>query len=362
MKAAIITLHNVCNYGTQLQALATQEKLKQYFDEVVFVDYRRPDTYGLGLMNTFAKGNPIKMLAVLPTLIYWRRLFGNFQKQYLNLTSKTYLEYADFERLDDFADVYISGSDQVWNTGWNKGVIPPFYLSFAPDSKPKFAYASSFGKVRLTEDEVAQSKKYIDRFDCISVREESGVSILKEQYRFDGALRVLDPTLVMSPEFWREVAPPPKIKSDYVLIYNLKKSHELDEYAVAIAKHTGYKLYRLCTRLDQIFRSGTGLVMPDILEFVTLIDHAKLVITDSFHATAFAMNLNTEPICVYPESYSGRISEFLDLIESPQRHAKNFADFEILDRRVNFTWVNEILEYERKKTEQFLMKIAKWKR
>ena len=156
--AAVITLHQVDNYGTQLQAYATQEKLKQYFDNVVLIDYRRPDTYGKGLVDSFAKGNPVKALAFLPTYLLWKKVFDGFRSEYLNLTEKTYLSESDFKNFNDFADVYVSGSDQVWNSGWNKGVIPCFYLDFAPDGKPKYAYASSFGRSHLDENEVNQSR------------------------------------------------------------------------------------------------------------------------------------------------------------------------------------------------------------
>ena len=181
MKAAVITMHSVCNYGTQLQAYATQEKLKQYFDEVEFIDYRREDTYGIGLLKTYTKGNILKAPAILPTLIYWRHNFGGFRKKYLNINEKKYLKLEDFEQFDDFADIYFSGSDQVWNTGWNNGILPPLYLSFVPDNKPRYSYSSSFGKSKLDEEYLEETKKYLDKFEKITVREDSGVDILKNQ-------------------------------------------------------------------------------------------------------------------------------------------------------------------------------------
>lgn len=358
MKAAVITLHSVSNYGTQLQAYATQEKLKEYFDEVAFIDYRRPDSYGRGLLGTFAKGNPFKALAVLPTLAYWRRLFGGFQREHLNLTAETYLSEKDFAGFRDCADAYFVGSDQVWNTGWNKGVIAPFYLSFAPEGKPRYAYAASFGKESFSEAEVAASKPYIDRFRKISVREESGVGVLRERYGHEGAVRILDPTLAMEPSFWRALAPEPKIKGEYILIYNLKRSRAFDAYAKELSKWTGLPLYRLCTRLDQILKNGKSIVMPEVFAFVTLIDHARLVLTDSFHATAFSMNLGTEPVCIYPDAYSGRISEFLRLVEAEDRHARHGGDFGMLDRPVDFLRVGEILRTERERTDAFLREIV----
>mgnify|MGYP001351444695 FL=1 len=111
--AAVITLHQVDNYGTQLQAYATQEKLKQYFDNVVLIDYRRPDTYGKGLVDSFAKGNPVKALAFLPTYLLWKKVFDGFRSEYLNLTEKTYLSESDFKNFNDFADVYVDRKSVV---------------------------------------------------------------------------------------------------------------------------------------------------------------------------------------------------------------------------------------------------------
>lgn len=352
--AAVITLHQVCNYGTQLQAYATQEKLRQYFDDVVFIDYRRADTYGRGLLHTFAKGNPARALAIMPTLMRWNQVFGRFRKQHLNLTKKTYYSEADFADFQDCADVYIAGSDQVWNSGWNQGVIPAMYLSFAPEEKPKYAYASSFGRPVLSEQEVEDSQQYIDRFDAISVREESGVTILKEQYHYNNVRRILDPTLAMTSDFWRSVSPSRRIKDDYILIYNLNRSTEFDQYAVELSKRTGLPIYRFCTRYDQILRPGKSLIIPDIFDFVSLVDNATYVLTDSFHATAFSMNMNTEPICIYPEKYSGRLSEFLRLVDAEQRHVRDCTDFDVINRHVDFNVVNDILDDERQHVDEFL--------
>lgn len=352
--AAVITLHQVDNYGTQLQAYATQEKLKQYFDNVVLIDYRRPDTYGKGLVDSFAKGNPVKALAFLPTYLLWKKVFDGFRSKYLDLTEKTYLSESDFKNFNDFADVYVSGSDQVWNSGWNKGVIPCFYLDFAPDGKPKYAYASSFGRSHLDENEVNQSKKYIDRFDMISVREQSGVDILNDQYGYHNAVQIVDPTLAMPASFWRSIATRPRVKGDYILIYNLNRSKEFDGYADELSRRTGLPIYRFCTRVDQVFRNGKSLVVPEILDFVSLVDNAKYVLTDSFHATAFSMNMGTEPICIYPGQYSGRLSEFLKLVDSEQRHVDGYDDFDVINRHVDFAKVERILDAERTRVDEYL--------
>nr|MBP3258867.1 polysaccharide pyruvyl transferase family protein [Bacilli bacterium] len=348
MKASVITLHSVCNYGTQLQALATQEKLKEYFDEVEFVNYRRPNTYGIKLMKTFSGKNPLKMLAIMPTLIKWKSVFGNFQSKYLNISKD------DYHKIN--SDIYFSGSDQVWNTGWNNGIIPEMYLEFVPDDIPKYSYSSSFGLKELNSKDKVEVKKYLSRYSKITVREDSAVEILKD-LGITNVERILDPTLVMDKEFWRSIAPKNKIKGDYILIYNLNRSEEFDKYCEEFAKKTGLKLYRFCTRYDQIFRNGKSLLIPEILEFITLIDDAKYVITDSFHATAFSVNMNTIPVSIYPKEYSSRLSDFLKLVDMEECHPANYNDFSIITKNIKFDDANKILDIERKKVDNYLRSI-----
>ena len=360
MKVSILTLHAVSNYGTQLQAYATQEKLKEYFDEVEFINYKRKDTYGKELVKTFSKGNPIRAIAILPTIFKWKRIFGGFQKKSLNLTEKTFYSNDELKKYKFSSDAYITGSDQVWNSGWNKGVLPEMYLDFIPNSELKFAYASSFGSSTITKEELRETQKLIKSYKMISVREESGLAILKNQYKFKDSFRIVDPTLAVNGDFWRHFAENHKKivpKKKYILIYNLNRSKEFDDYAKKLAKKTGFELYRFCTRYDQMFRSGRSFLIPKIEEFVSLIDNAEFVLTDSFHATAFSMNLNTKPICIYPENYSGRLSDFLKLVESENVHAKNFDDFDVLNSTVDFDKVNFILDSERQKVDDYLLKV-----
>ena len=70
---------------------------------------------------------------------------------------------------------------------------------------------------------------------------------------------------------------------------------EFDRYAVELSKRTGLKLVRFCTRYDQFYRPGKSMLVPEVFDFISLIDNAKFVLTDSFHATAFSLNLHTEP-------------------------------------------------------------------
>lgn len=354
MKIEVITLNAIRNYGSVLQTLATQELLKRFGAEVEVVNYVREDVLPSNIARTYGGNNIIKRLVMLPTIRRWKTVFDKFQEEHINLSSKVYTSDVDFVECPLIADAYCTGSDQVWNSVWNKGILYPLYLNFAPHNSFKFAFAASFGQDKLSEEEVKLTQKYIDEYEFISVRESSALDIVKKQYGYKEATQLIDPTLCMPAEFWRSYASERMIKEDYILIYNLNKSKEFDQYAKELSKKTGLKLVRLCTRYDQFYRTGKSVLVPTIGQFISLIDNAKYVLTDSFHATAFSLNMQTEPICIYPREFGGRIESILTLTHSKQRHVENYNDFDVVNRPVDFSAVNDVLNGEREKAKQFL--------
>ncbi len=171
-------------------------------------------------------------------------------------------------------------------------------------------------------------------------------------------IQIPDPTLAFSGEYWRSLAPECRIQGEYILIYSLNRNEQLDQYAVQLSKRTGCPLYRLCTRYDHMMRPGRSIVLPPVFAFITLIDHAKLVLTDSFHGTAFSMNLETPPICVNPPACGERLRAFLSLLGEEDRLLSDFRDFEIPERHVDFQRVRNALALGRERTDQFLKEIA----
>lgn len=354
MKIGLITLHAVKNYGSVLQTLATQELFRSYGHEVEIINYIREDCLDKNLMNYWCGNNLIKRIAMYPTLKRWEKVFNRFMQKNLNLTDKVYTYEEDFEGFSLDADMYCTGSDQVWNSGWNGGIEKLLFLSFVPEDKYKFAYSASFGKTLLSKTEIEATKPYIDQYNYISVREDSAKDILEKQYGYTRCCHVVDPTLAYDGAFWRKYASASKIHGEYILIYNLNRSKEFDKYAVKLSQKTGLPLVRLCTRYDQFYRPGKSVLVPDVFEFITLIDNARYVLTDSFHATAFSLNLNTEPLCVYPAEYSSRLESVLRMTNSLQKHVMNYDDFDVVNRKIDFVEVNRALEEQRSKIRGYL--------
>ncbi|MBQ9768215.1 MAG: polysaccharide pyruvyl transferase family protein [Lachnospiraceae bacterium] len=354
MKIDLITLHAVKNYGSVLQTLATQKIFESYGYEVEVINYIREDCLDKNLLQYWCGKNPVKRVAMYPTIKRWDTVFNKFIREHFKLTDKVYTYEEDFVDFPLTADLYCTGSDQVWNSGWNGGIEKALFLNFVPESKYKFAYSASFGKKELSEEEVAATKPYIDQYKYISVREDYAKTILEKQYGYTNCCHVVDPTLAYDGDFWRGFAPKSKRKGDYILIYNLNRSKAFDEYAVKLSKKTGLPLVRLCTRYDQFYRPGKSVLVPEVFEFITLIDNAKYVLTDSFHATAFSLNLNTEPICIYPAEYGGRLESILRMTNSLQKHVENYDDFDVVNRSVDFDEVNRALSEQRARIREFL--------
>lgn len=359
MKIDIITLNAVQNYGSVLQAFATQELLKKHGCDVTIINYVRENVRSENLLKTWSKGNPVKAIIMIPTIIRWKSVYSDFQKNYLNLSDDVYTLEDDFKKYPLKADAYCTGSDQVWNSLWNRGILPCLYLGFVPKSCYKFSFAASFGQQKLSEEEINKTKNYLNEYQKISVREISGITILKDQYNIQDCELIVDPTLCVSGDFWRQYSKSSryKDKDNYILIYNLNRSKEFDNYAKKLAQITGLKLVRFCTRYDQFYRTGRSVLVPDIFDFVSLIDNAKYVLTDSFHATAFSLNLQTEPVCVYPKHFGARLESILQQTCTLQRHVKNWDDFDIINRPVDFSVVNRILLKEREKASAYIVSV-----
>lgn len=354
IKIDIITLHAVQNYGSVLQALATQELFEQHGCCVTMINYIRNDVRYENLVKKWSDGNPIKALAIIPTILRWKKVFKTFTKQFLHLSQNTYTTEEDFKKYPLDADAFCTGSDQVWNSKWNNGIIPCLYLNFVPVNKYKFAFSASFGQNKLSQDEINQTKSYLEEYDKISVREDEAINILNKQYHIQNAFHLVDPTLCVSGKFWRKFETPRKIKEDYILIYNLNRSKDFDRYAIELSRRIGLKLVRFCTRYDQIFRPGKSMLIPEVFDFISLIDNARYVLTDSFHATAFSLNLHTEPICIYPKEFGGRLESILRQVHQLQRHIVDYNDFDVVNRPVDFGVVDKVLEEERAKANMFV--------
>lgn len=357
MRVKLLTLHAIKNYGSVLQAFATQKIFESIGFDVEIINYIREDVRDENILKTWCGNNIAKKIIMISTVKKWKKVFDTFYKENLKLTTKIYTTENDFKDFTLDADVYCTGSDQVWNSIWNNGILYPLYLNFVPKSEVKIAFAASFGTKYLSQKEVEMTRELISEYSFISVRESSAKEILNNLYDYKNVTHIIDPTLILHGDIWRNFSTAKTFHKDYILIYNLNRDKKFDKYAQKLSQITGFKLLRLCTRYDQIFRIGKSVVIPEIFNFINLIDNAKYILTDSFHATAFALNLHTNPICIYPPEFSDRIASLLKLTQTEDRCVTDYNDFTILNRSVNFIKVDELFDRERSIAFDFLKNI-----
>ncbi len=361
MKVAVITRHAITNYGSLLQAFATQQVIENLGHECEIINYIRDDeSYAQHEKTLLANKpewnrNPFKRIVYLalrqPESIASGKRFETEQSRYLHLTKK----YTTSEMLlqdKPIADVYMTGSDQVWGPIENKTYDSSYCLSFTDDSDKRIAYAASFGRTEMTDKTETFFKKWLGRYRHIAVREDSAVNILKNM-EIDSN-QVLDPTLLLDSDFWLKIAKPIKEKK-YVLVYQLHNDKRVGAYAEKVAKSLGLPLIRVSTSFHQISRQGKFVWCPDIGEFLSYIKNAECMITDSFHGTAFAINFNTPFVEVLPNNKTGtRNMSILKLTGLSDRILTDNTDVELAKKKINYSKVNQIMEEKRKQSLKIL--------
>ena len=360
-KVVNITLHAINNYGSIFQSYATVQIFKSLGCEVETIDYIREtarlnSTWKIITAKHLSPMLRIKTLIVhyLPSKGNRSYIFNDFRKKYLNLTEKKYRSDNDFENNCPDADIYCTGSDQTWNTVC-QGVIPkPYFLHFVPKDKRKISFSASFGINQLPQQDKLQVKELLSRYDDISVREQSGLNILNE-LGLKGTL-VLDPTLTLSPNLWNEFAAPRIIEEDYLLSYQLNRNAQYTKYLKECAHVLNLKIIHIRSRKDTKFKNGICLTSPTPKEWLSLFKHAKYVLTDSFHATAFCTIFHRDFLVILPPRYSSRIIDFLTMIDQEQRIITDFQNFSYYNTPIDFSKIDRIIDIKREETMSFLKK------
>lgn len=337
-KINLLTIHYGKCYGAVMQTYATCKLLEAAGHKVNVINIISPK-----LRGQYKSKN------------YWRDCVREFQfwwfkkKYFSHLTKKIYAV-----RSEDLpnADITVVGSDQVWNRDITGCFCYTFFLDFVPVSQKKYSLASSFGKSEWAEDEsyTRAVQQFLDMFDGISVREDSGKTILKNVFQLD-SIQVLDPTLGYGK--FDNLVPCRKNKPQ-IFTFLLNPSAE----AMAISKRLSEVLNRPLnsfTRFTARFKRGP-------LHWLSDIKNSDYVITDSFHGLALSIifHKNFFVLCANEKKFT-RLKSLLSLLGLEHRYIKSIDD---LDSRINqvhdsidYASVDGILEIERKKYRDFISAI-----
>lgn len=359
MDIKVITRHAPSNYGSLLQSIATIKVLKGLGHKCTIIDYVREDECGFKAVLTRLKnkkgwsGNTFRRMAFIALRYPEEKIaevkFGMMRKKYLRLTELC-RTHDDLACLD--ADVFMTGSDQVWGPTLNGYYDSAYFLSFVRNQR-KIAYAASFGRTDFTPSIISEYQKLLMSYSGIAVRENTALDLLK-QMNIKCAGQVLDPTLLLTADEWSKYIKKER-KDKYVLVYQLHNNPVLSEYAVKFAEHVGLPLLRISPTLHQIRRGGKFVYLPDISDFLSYIKNSTYFITDSFHGTAFALNFNRQFIEILPNNKTGcRNQSILQLTGLTDRIVTDYNDFSIARCMIDYGSVNKLMEAERKKSIEIL--------
>ena len=209
MKFGLITRHGITNYGSLFPAFATQQVIENFGHICEIIDYIREDESYRENEKTILKNktewnrNPVKKAIYLalrqPECIVAGKRFERERGKYLKLT-KRYISSEQLENEKPVADIYMTGSDQVWGPTANGTYDSTYCLSFVNDTDKCIAYAASFGHTDMTPILKSHFKSWLHHYSKITVREESAVEFLKTIGI--KATQVLDPTLLLDYKFW----------------------------------------------------------------------------------------------------------------------------------------------------------------
>ena len=308
----ILTMHRVINYGSVLQAYATQKIVEKLGYKAIVIDYVYPNKYHIK-----QKSNLIRSLL---SIIY-HRLFPTaddkktdkiiqFRKKYLYLSPNKYQSPNKLKIKTHPYDIYLVGSDQVWNPIHMKG-DGSFLLNFIPDNKPKISFSSSFAIRKLPDEYIDYYKNSLDKFNHISVRENNGKILIKELIGKDVPV-TLDPTLMLEATEWRKLIgfkPNKFINQKYILLYALNYAFNPEPYIYdllfKLQERTGLKIYSF-SKLPDKYRSKSVeyIIESSPIEFLQAFENASYVVTSSFHGTAFAVNFGIPLYSIVAEKSS----------------------------------------------------------
>ena len=373
-KIGIITILKTNNYGAELQAYATQAMLNKlgYNAEIIdYLFYKNPGHKKTKASKPSFNYGFIKKVKETLYPIFEKFKARSNQKNNIRRTerferfhtentkmSPTYRTMDELYAAKNDYDVYMVGSDQVWNPDIYSSILP-YMLAFAPEGKKRVSYASSFGVSSIPDECKWLYKKYLPKFSSIGVREKNAVDMVRELSNKE-ATWVLDPTLLLDKEDWSKVASSAyRELNNYILLYELTPCPYILELAKHMREKNGMEIVRICKNasVEDKDTSVRNIIDAGPAEFIRLFANAGMVITNSFHGTAFSINFGKEFYTVTParKHNNSRQRSILELFKLQDRlTAENTPIENISIGSIDYAAVSTILENERKKSIDFI--------
>lgn len=366
-KVLLTTVFSGYNFGSSLQALAGKAILKElgYECEVVAQkslvkgrDIRLGKLFTILTRSLLLRGKSGSKALSTYQGSYNKTMIGDSAERFARFTAEVlqprYLSWSGLKKEAADCVACFAGSDQIWNSS-TMYVDPMYYLRFAPAEK-RVAFAPSFGRDFVAAYNKTKMSKWIGEFAHLSVREDSGVTLIKEMTGKD-AVQLIDPTLMVDGETWKRTLGIADRTENYILAYFLDKPSDKARNAILELKDALHcevigipYQFNDMGYCDKVVPTGP-------IEFLDLINNAKCVLTDSFHGTAFSINLHI-PFYVFGRAYGSAHSQNsrVESILRKMNMQNRFEPTDAFDNMLNldFKHSERVLLEERQKAREYI--------
>ena len=377
-KIGICACYDSPNYGSMLQAYATQVAIDELGYESEYIVYKKKKSFSFVIKQIprlFNKNLMFDKMLVLKKKIALKKhpdikakdqvrqkAFKRFKENYYGRFSKPYYGYEELKKGAENYSTVLVGSDQLWTPG---GLATNFYnLMFVPEKINKVSYATSFGVSSIPWYQVKRTKQYLERINHLSVREVKGAELIKNIANLKAAV-VVDPTLLLTKDDWEKRIPYKRlVKEPYIFCYFLGENTSHREIAKELSKKTGKKI--VCTPfLDSFVNTDVNFgdeqlfdISPD--DFMNLIRYADYILTDSFHGSVFSIIHHKQFVVLNRfldggQSRNSRIDSLCKILGLENRRYNPDVDIKSqIEAPIEYMLVEEKKEKIRQKSLEFL--------
>lgn len=337
-RIGVITFHDYDNYGAILQSYALQKKLRELGTYPEIIDYScQYISNPFRLVNLKEKGLFNYIYGAIGHICYIprRRKCNQFRKhmKYSEPVTK-----GNMRAVSGKYDIYIAGSDQIWDyklTNFDQ----TYFLDFPEKDKKKCSYAASIGEHIPPEQFRDDYSRLLNDFNEILVREDYGADIVNELTGKKPEV-VCDPTLLLTAEEWDKLLKEPKIRGKYILVYQLGINPEIVNFARRLKKETGYRIVYIPFPLVGLLKCRCEITVGPA-EWMGLFKNAEYVISDSFHGVVFSLLFNRKFFAKADGHHKNRrVEQLLKLVNLSDRTMNDVSD-EQLTKEIDFTYANE---------------------
>lgn len=353
-KILVMTLEQGTNYGGILQAYALQKVL-------VDLGHEPETSCSAGVLHR-------RLIKAIPASKWlYAKMTGNvrinnraaatYTGKFVSekMTTVTFAEAKRRVRAGHY-DACVVGSDQVWRSAYAH--VPHYLLSFVPPEVPRISYAASFGREGLDEYRsglVVRSRTLARRFSAISVREDSGVQVVRSYWGLPAEHHV-DPTMLLDVRHYAALVAAddsvPEGSAGELFSYILDANPDTRRIIEAVAARTGLTPF---TVIDA--DGNNGRPMPSVTRWIKGFIDARFVVTDSFHGTVFAIIFNRPFIAVgNRERGVARFGSLLRTVGLGDRLVATIDDVTdgLIVGHIDWAAVNRTIADERESAREYL--------